>query len=452
MLAIVGLLGVIYCYLLAVKPQVIAVLFFTITIADINFELGGLPLNIRAIVGLTLFARTLVLGKNENDPGFFMNPKSWLIIVFTVYAIIITAFYDLLNADVIKTSALTFISMYCGWYYYFQRGDMKYLRIALIIAGFICFFDLVFTYGYYGEFPVQRIYQFLLKMPIPVDEKGEYVEVINHNFYGLICGMGFVFLLNEFINKDNPKKTVLLILPVLFLGVLMSTSRSTLLGIIVISVVLIFRELKHRERAQKAYMLITMAVGILFLCLFLFTTIQSYLNVNVEFMERIMFRLVDEPMAVLNKHLGMNYNVQSLEAMDWREKASKDAMQAWLYLPFNEQVFGIGYWGFVVRDLGHSNLPPHNGILFLLFDSGIVGLAMYFLLIITVIRRSLIINTVIPQLVTTLIFVIFYCLGQNGELTSSITFLFIITLIAENERLMGLIKTRTGDTRQPLQA
>jgi hypothetical protein len=34
-----------------------------------------------------------------------------------------------------------------------------------------------------------------------------------------------------------------------------------------------------------------------------------------------------------------------------------------------------------------------------------------------------------------LIFVIFYCIGQNGELTSSITFLFITTLIAENEQV-----------------
>ncbi len=444
MIAILLLGAIIYGYMLAMKPHLVAILFFTITIADVNFEMGGLPLNIRAIIGLSLFARTFVSGKVYGDPGFFMNPKSWLIIVFTLYAIIITAFHDLLNADVIKTAALTLISMYCGWYYFFQKGNMSYLRTALIIAGFICFFDLVFTYGYYGSFPVQRIYQFLLKVPIPVDEKGEFVEVINHNFYGLICGMCFVYLINEFINKEVTSKFVLPILLVMFLGVLMSTSRSTLLGIIIISVFLIFRELKHRERAKKAYMLISMAIGIVFVCLFLFTTLQSYLNVDSEFMERIMFRLVDEPIAVLNKHLGMNYNVQSLEAMDWREEASKDAFNAWLNLPFHEQIFGIGYWGFVVRDLGHSNLPPHNGILFLVFDSGLIGLTMYFFLVFTVIRRSLVINTVIPPLVTTLLFIVFYCLGQNGELTSSITFLFIISLIAENEQLMGLLRNKHG--------
>ncbi len=436
--------GVLYMYLLAVKPQVIALLFFTITIADINFEMGGLPLNIRAIVGLSLFARTFISGKIENDPGFLLNAKNWLIIVFTLYGLLITAFFDLMDADVIKTAALTLISMYCAWYYFFLKGNMSILRTALIISGFICFFDLVFTYGYYGAFPVQRIYQFLLKVPIPVDEKGEYVEVINHNFYGLICGMGFVYLLNEYINKDTAKKTVLLILPVMFLGVLMSTSRSTLLGIIVISVFLIMRELRHRERAKKAYMLIGMAVGILFLCLFLFTTLQSYLSIDAEFMERIVFRLVDEPMAVLNKHMGMNYNVQSLEAMDWREEASRDAMMAWINLPFHEQIFGIGHWGFVVRDLGHSNLPPHNGILFLLFDAGMIGLLMYFFLVVTVVRRSLLINTEVPPLVTTLLFVIFYCIGQNGELTSSITFMFIMTLIAENEQLMQRIRDKTA--------
>lgn len=435
MIAILIFGAIIYGYLLAVKPHIIATLFFTITIADVNFELGGLPLNIRAIIGLSLFARTLISGKNENDPGFIRNGNIALIIVFIIYGIFVTAFNDLLTPDVIKTSALTLISIYCAYYYYFQKGGMTYLRTALILAGFICFFDLVFTYGYYGTFPVQRVYQFLLKVPIPVDEKGEFVEVINHNFYGLICGMGFVFLLNEFINKENANKLVLLVLPVQFLGVLMSTSRSTLLGLIFISIFLISRELKHKERAKKAYMLISMAVGIIFFCIFVFVTLQSYLNINSEFMERITFRLIDEPIAVLNKHMGMNYNVQSLEAMDWRQEASKDAFQAWLHLDFSEQVFGIGYFGFVVRNLGHSGLLPHNGILYLLMDSGMIGLAMYFFLIANIIRQSFHLNKNIPPLVTTLLFVIFYCLGQNGELTSTITFLFIISLIAENSYL-----------------
>ena len=52
MIAILLLGAIIYGYMLAMKPHLVAILFFTITIADVNFEMGGLPLNIRAIIGL----------------------------------------------------------------------------------------------------------------------------------------------------------------------------------------------------------------------------------------------------------------------------------------------------------------------------------------------------------------------------------------------------------------
>jgi hypothetical protein len=439
-------------YVLVTKPEIIAVLFFTITIADVNFELGGLPLNARALIGIALFGRTIVAPRNELQAGFLFNSKILLIIVFTIYTFIVTAFHDLVTAAFIKQSFLTLIAVYCGYYYYMKRGDMLYLKISLILAGFICFFDLAYTYSAYGEFPVQRIYQMLLKIPIELDEDGKIIEIINHNFYGLICGMSFVVIINEFINQNSPKKYILLLLPVMFLGVLMSTSRSTLLGIIVISIVLIARELKHRERAKKAYLLITLAIGILFLSLFLFTTLQSYFTLESDFIERIAQRLIDEPVAVFNKHLGMNYNANALEAMDWREEASADAFAAFMKLTTLEQLFGIGYFGFVVRDLGHTGLNPHNGFLLLLIETGLMGLIMYITLIVSIIRQSLKLNNHIPPLVTTLIFVVFYCIGQNGELTSSITFLFITTLIAENIRIASETSTaRVVHTTNSLQ-
>ena len=427
--------GALFLYVLIVKPEIIAVLFFTITIADINFELGGLPLNARALIGLALFGRTIISQKNIGQRGFLSNSKILLIIGFTLYTFLVTAFNDLITPAFVKQAFLTLIAVYCGYFYYMKRGDILYLKISLILAALICFLDLGYTYSAFGEFPVQRVYHMLLGVPIEYDEEGKILEIINHNFYGLICGTAFVVIINDFINQKSPNKFILLLLPIMFLGVLMSTSRSTLLGIIVISVVLIARELKHRERAQKAMLLITMAIGILFLSLFLFTTLQSYFSLESDFIERISQRLIDEPVAVFNKHLGMNYNASALEAMDWREEASADAFAAFMKLSTLEQVFGIGYWGFIVRDLGHTGLNPHNGFLLLLIETGLVGLLIYLTLVAGIITKSLKENNNIPPLVTTLIFIIFYCIGQNGELTSSITFLFIATLIAENEHM-----------------
>lgn len=420
-----------FIYILVTRPEIIAVLFFTITIADINFEIGGLPLNIRAIIGITLFIRTIIPVKGEKAPPF-LNSTAKYIILFLFYTYLVTLAYDLVDFTFIKLIFLTAISVYCGYYYFCKKGDYTYIKISLILAGLICFADLAYSYVVVGHFPVQRIYLVLLNVPVQYDEQGEVLEVINHNFYGLICGMCFVFLINEFINKRNIGKLIFL-LPVMFLGVLMSTSRSSLLGIIGISIFLIGRQLTSRESSKKAIKLIMMGVGAIFLALFIFVTVQQVLNLKSEFADNITQRMIDEPVAVFNKHMGFNYNAQALDALEWRGEASSNAFEAFQKLKPIEQLFGIGFWGYVSRNLGRNFLPPHNGLLLLLIESGLVGLFLYCTLLISIFRESFKKNIGISPLVTILIFIIIYCVGQNGELTSSITFLVIVSLIGENK-------------------
>ncbi|MDP9040408.1 MAG: O-antigen ligase family protein [Bacteroidota bacterium] len=420
-----------FLYGLIFKPEYIAVLFFTITLSDINFELPGIPLNIRAIVGIALFIRTLVSANATNYPSIFSSSAIY-IFLFLFYTILVTMAYDLVDASFIKTTSLTVISVFCGYHYFFKTNDYTYLKISLILSGLICFSDLVYTYAAVGKFPVQRIYMQILKIPVAVDDKGDFIEVINHGFYGLICGLCFVFLLNEFIHK-RATRINLLMLPLMFLGVLMSTSRSTLLGIIGIAIYLIGRQLRSRAQSKQAVKLIILGVSVVFLSLFLFTAVKEVFNLNSEFLDSITGRLVDEPVAVFYKHMGFNYNAQALNALNWREEASANAFDAFLELKSVEQIFGIGFWGFVVRNLGRNNLPPHNGMLLLLIESGIVGLVMYTTLIIAVIRKSFLTQETLSPLVVALIFIIIYCIGQNGELTTSTTFLFVVSIIAENK-------------------
>jgi len=428
---LLAIAGGMFVYILVTRPEIIAILFFTITIADINFEIPGVPLNIRAIVGITLFLRTLIPVKGEKAPPFFSSSAKY-ILLFLFYGYLVTLAYDLVDYAFIKLTFLTAISVYCGFYYYCKKGDYTYIKVSLILAGTICFADLAYSYVVIGHFPVQRIYLALLKIPVQYDEQGEILEVINHNFYGLICGMCFVFLINEFINRRNMGKLTLL-LPMMFLGVLMSTSRSSLLGIIGISIFLIGRQLKSKESSKKAVKLITMGIAVIFLGLFVFVTVQQVLDLNSEFVQNITQRMIDEPVAVFNKHMGFNYNAQALDALEWRGEASSNAFEAFQKLKPVEQVFGIGFWGFVTRNLGRNFLPPHNGLLLLLIENGIVGLCLYSILIISIFKESFKKNIGISPLVTILIFIIIYCIGQNGELTSSITFLVIVSLIGENK-------------------
>ena len=425
------IIGALFLYALVVKPEYVAVVFFTITIADMNAAISVLPINLRALLGMALFARTLVPMKLNEHDSFFATPARY-IALFTIYTMILSEFYDLLTFEYVRTCALTFISAYTGYYYFVKYNDSRLLKISLFIAGIICFSDLVFTYATEGSFPVQRIYKALLHIPEQLDENGAIVEIINHGFYGLICGICFVVLLADYINGTLASKLVLLLLPVMFLGVLMSTSRSALLGVAGISFFVIAREFNHQVRWKRAASLIMIIISALLISLIVFMSIQSLFSLNTKFMEDIALRLIDEPIAVLNKHLGLNYNVNALGAMEWRTEASSDAFGAFLNLKTVEQFFGIGFWGYVTRNLGHNNLPPHNGLLMLVIEFGISGLVFWAVMIYSFLKRSFAANDMTSPLAVSIIFIILFSLANNAELTGSIMFLFVSTLIAEN--------------------
>ena len=167
MLIVLAIVGALFFYALIYKPEIIAVLFFTITIADINFEIPGVPMNFRALVGIMLFARTIVPDKFKKPYSFFGNGDVIFIIIFLIYTVVVTQIYELVTPEFSKSVALTFISIYTGYYYFMKAGSTRYLKISLIIASLICFADLVYTYAVYSEFPVQRIYlDYILHVPI----------------------------------------------------------------------------------------------------------------------------------------------------------------------------------------------------------------------------------------------------------------------------------------------
>lgn len=423
--------GIIFLYLLIAKPHIIALVFFIMTMASLNAELGGLPMNVRALIGAALFMRVLVDRSNKDNPAFMAIPVNILIVVFIVYSFIVTLFFDLFTSEVVKQSGLSLISVYTAYYYYFEfrRRNFDFLKVCLIAGGLVCFADLAYTYAAFGTFPVQRVHHFLLKIP-PIEDELD-PGGINHNYYGQICGMCFIYLFSEYLNGQLKRKWTIIFFPIMFLGVLMSTSRSALLAISVICSFLMAKAVKNNEKAKRVYAIILFGIGGIFLAIFLFFTLQSYLDIDSDFIEHISSRLISEPVAVFNKQLGLRYNVNDLGPMDWREEASKEAYRAFLNLKFNEQITGIGYGGYVYRNLGHG-FQPHNGILLILIEAGMIGLVLYLTIVTSIVRKSLKGGKTFSPLVTILLFFFFYCIGQNGELTSGIAFLFIGSLIAEN--------------------
>ena len=410
--------GIGFLYALFRKPDLVAILMFTTIIADINFNIPVLPLNFRAIVSLCLLAKVI----SENDksiPSFLGTKYSWSIILFILLVFATTANNGLMTMDVAKEFILSFVAAYLGFHYYFKKNGYQILKYSIIFGGLSCLGDLLYTYAFVGDFPVMRIYYLFTPA----------WEEVNHNFFGYICGAAFVFLLSDYLSTESNNKINLLLMPPMFLGVLLSTSRSSLLIMFIIAFVLIAKGLISQKKGKKAYTLVIITIACLFIVLFLFQIIQEFIGTNTNFFEKITARLIDEPMAMLNRALGNRYNANNLDSMDWRAEASELAYNTYIDLPFVEKTFGIGYNGFLFRDYGHG-YDAHNGFLLIMIELGMVGFIYYFSILLSLISKGIRYGLDSPFVVL-LIYMILYVASHNKELTAFFCFLVTGTLAAQ---------------------
>ncbi len=424
--------ALLFLYALVYKPQFVAILVFTLIIANINFDVKGLPLNSRAFITIVLFIRILFNKSSAITYPAFLRPAGInLFLAYMIFTIFVSWGYDTFTFDLLKQIISTILSAFCVYYYYFNHKGQNPLKVAIILSGIICFSDLAYTYIVFGSFPVQRLYElFTNTQPVEIlDPNDILLAALNHNFFGQICAMAFVFIFADLIKNPKANKLMLWLLPVMFLGVLMSTSRSALVALLIVSLILIMSGFKYKNERRKVYKVGGFAMAAILVAILLFSTVGMYFKLESRFIDEVATRLVDEPIAIIQKNLGQRYNVQNLGSMDWREEASADAYSSYLNLEFSEKITGIGQGGFISRNLGHG-LNSHNGILLILIESGIVGFSLYFFLIFILIKQTIRLKYVSPSFCV-LLFILIFSIGQNNELTSATTFLFVANLIGE---------------------
>jgi hypothetical protein len=110
--------AVIFIFLLIRKPEIIAVILFTLVIARINFDLKGLPLNLRAIMSLALFGRIISDKSTQGKYPLFLNvPAVKILIFFLVYIIFCIILQDLFTIDLLKESVSTLLTTFCVYYF-----------------------------------------------------------------------------------------------------------------------------------------------------------------------------------------------------------------------------------------------------------------------------------------------------------------------------------------------
>lgn len=410
--------GIGFVYALLKRTDWVAIILFTAIIADVNFDVPGMPLNFRAMASVLLLFKVMQ-EKKVGIPSFFSEGYTWQITFFTIYVLLISAKFGLFNMDMFKEFILALISAYLGYYFYFRDKGYQVFKTSIILGGLVCFGDLAYTYALCGGFPVQRFYLVVT---------GGFT-FFNHNFFGYVCGAAFVFLLSDYLNSEKKDKISLMLLPVMFLGVLLSTSRSSLLMVIIVAVVLIAKGLSSQKKGKKAHSLIMITIACFFITIFMFSIVRGILGPNNEFMTTITARMIDEPMAMLNRALGNSYNENSLDSMDWRAEASTIAYDAYVGLLPEEQAFGIGYNGFLYRDYGHG-YDAHNGVLLMMIEFGLFGFLFYMVVLGKMVMKAQRLKLSSPFVVT-LIYMFLYVTSHNKELTAFFCFLVTGTLAAQ---------------------
>jgi hypothetical protein len=412
-----------FMYALIHKPEIVAVLLFTIVLTQLNITF------LRPVLTLALFGRIIVDKKTRAKyPAFLTLPYVKLLTVFLIYGLFISLWQELYNYDLLKGDIDTVMLSYCVYHFYFKHENADQLQNALIITGLICFADLAYTYIVFGSFPIHRLFNLITGIPEDVGEE-EISSGANWNFYGQMCGMCFVFILSDFVKFRSLNKFKVWLLPIMLLGVFMSTSRSAILALLIITILIIINGINYKEQKRRLAKVGVFAIGAAMIGFLLLALLGKYINLNTKVLDEISSRLTEEPVAMLQKAMGQSYNVNSLGSMDWREESAENAYAAYLNLPLTEQIFGIGIRGFESRKLGHG-FNAHNATLLLLIEYGMVGFALFFLLIGGIIIQSFSQKNASPSLMV-IIFIIIYGLGQNREWTSWTMFLFVFCVVAE---------------------
>lgn len=421
-----------FFYLLVYKQEIFASVLFTLIIADVNIDIPGSPLNSRALMTLALFARIMLDRDHRNSyPAFISRPSVIFFLLYMGLTLLISYAYDLYTFDLLKVVISTVLATYCVYHFYFKVGNTFVLKAAIIASGLICFADLAYTYGVFGSFPVRRLSNLITGKEIEVDPNNILVSDSNHNFFGQICGMAFVFVFADIIKNPRAHKWEILLIPAMLLGVVMSTSRSALMSLIVVAVFIGFTSFRYQEQRKKVIRISVFMTGAALTAMLLFSTIAMSLNLDSKFVDELVNRLAEEPIAIIQKAMGQSYNVQNLGSMDWRKEAAAEAYTNYTKLELTEQVFGIGEGGYIQRNLGHG-LNTHNGVLLILIQYGMFGFLVYLLLVGAALVPAFLRKNVTASF-GVILFMLLYGIGQNQEMTSVTTMLFVVHLVAENE-------------------
>ena len=433
MLSIIGgifIFGVMI-FVLIEYPYIIATFILFSYIYNFNIE-TSLPLDLRGIILILLFSRLIIFDRENIGlivNNLFTEKYFHLITIFLLLSLFVALFYSLKFMPQIRSFILLSISIFLGFIVTANEKGKNVFFYAVIIAGLISAIDIFYTFLFTNLSSSLNITRVIDKYILFKESK-----FLNQADFGIRCAMGFIYIFLFYVRKEINKLLSLILMFMLGMGILISTSRSTIISIFIIFILatIIQKEINFSVKT----ILNIFFIGIIFFVSFYFfyNTILKSSHLEKSTMDQIYWRLYEEPLKIFGADVNVynDYNNEEKEGtMTWRYLRSMNDLQRFSKQSTDKKIFGIGIGGYERTNFAHDPdyaLNAHNGYVLLLIERGILGLVLFLIfsigLCIKAIKYTRRYYTYTP-IVYLFILLLIYGIGQNGELTDIPAFLML---------------------------
>ena len=426
------------------RPYAVAAFLVFCFVYRFNVNLPG-PLDSRGLITLFLLARLFLFDKHNYllvRKYLFRDFTFVLLVIFILISFYTTYSYYGELKDQVKLFFLLVVSTILGFVIIINGQGQKVFLKGIVLAGIFSAIDLIWSTIKYGTLNIRS----LLKTLVLHESLHEY-NAYNHGFFALICCFAIVMLYISHIKKQIPIIISAPLILFLSLGITISTSRSTILAMIFV-LLIIFLVQKEIQLNLKKVMTMIFSFGLFFISFyFIYNALLSSGDFKSSFIDQTYYRLYEEPMSIFggNKKKVFNEHGKAEEGTsEWRYYRTMKGLAKYSGLNLKTQLFGIGMGGYQNKNFGEDysrgyTLNAHNGYLLILIERGIVGLLIYIFIFVYLSFKSFkllrqgFIDTPIVYVFLTLAF---FAIGNNGELTEQLAFLFLGAMFANTKEAL----------------
>lgn len=434
----VGLIAILAIFIVIEQPYKFAAVIVFMMFYQFNFD-TPLPLDARGLLLLLLFIRLYFFDKeNINYVNIYLliNKLFWLILLFT-FLILIEPIVDSKHlVKNIKPIILPIITLILGFILVKNKDGRKSIFYGILLAGIFSSIDLLVNFFTRGTLDAVKLPELLLGK----------VVILNHNTPGILAGLGVVYVYLAWYRTKLNRFLLIIVGFLLLLGLFISTSRSALLAIMVTIVIMTLIESDLRHNIKRIFQMGAATVVLLVGFFFVYNAFLTKTNSNENtFLDTVYYRLFEEPLqmfgeekAAFNKWTGNRIK----GSMKFRSARWQHDFGKFTSLGLSDQVFGLGPKGYLSiaqkiyakNDNIYQRLAPHNGYLIILLERGILGLVLFFILIVAILIsafRASKNNRISLPFIYLLVILLIYTLAQNAEITSAYSYLTFGAIIGD---------------------